>query len=150
MRRGTVDDRLITTFGRLVEVHSALGQRLGRALEQQCGIPHAWFEVLLRISRSEGRRLSMGMLAQQVALTTGGITKLLDRMVGEGLVQRVPCPTDRRVQFAALTAQGEAKLAHAARLHAANLRQAFVAFTASDLATLDELLDRLRDAPSAG
>jgi MarR family 2-MHQ and catechol resistance regulon transcriptional repressor len=147
MQQLTTDDRLITTFGRLVEVHSALGQRLGRALEQECGISHAWFEVLLRISRSESGQLSMGVLAQQVALTTGGITKLLDRMIAGGFVRRVPCPTDRRVQFAALTAHGEAKLEQAAKIHAANLRQAFVGFTAQDLASFDELLDRLRDAP---
>ena len=40
----------------------------------------------------------MSQLADQVALTSGGITRLLDRMTAAGLVQRVPCPTDRRVQ----------------------------------------------------
>ena len=52
----------------------------------------------------------MGALAQQVALTTGGVTRLVDRMISAGLVERVPCPTDRRVLFAALTPAGEAKL----------------------------------------
>ena len=138
------DEALITTFGRLVEAHSALGQQLGRRLEQQAGIPHSWFEVLLRISRAEGGQVSMGALAQQVALTTGGITRLLDRMIAAGLVQRVPCPTDRRVYFAALTRQGQAKLDQAAKGHATNLRQAFAGFTADDLRTFDDLLDRLR------
>lgn len=140
------DDSLITTFGRLVEVHSALGQQLGRALEQQCGISHSEFEVLLRISRAEGAQISMGALAQQVALTTGGITRLVDRLITAGLVQRVPCPTDRRVYFAALTEAGRAKLAEASALHAENLRQAFDGFSARDLQTFDELLDRLREA----
>lgn len=140
------DEALITTFGRLIEACSALGQQLGRSLEQQCGIPHTWFEVLLRISRADGGRISMGSLAQQVALTTGGITRLLDRMIAAGLVLRVPCPTDRRVYFAALTEQGRAKLDDAAEVHAANLQQAFAGFTAEDLRTFDDLLDRLRTA----
>jgi len=140
------DAALITTFGRLVEAYSALDRQLGRSLEQRCGIPHAWFEVLLRISRAEGGRISMGALAQQVALTTGGITRMLDRMIAAGLVQRVPCPTDRRVHFAALTEQGQAKLDDAAKVHAANLRQAFAGFTAGDLHTFDDHLDRLRAA----
>jgi MarR family 2-MHQ and catechol resistance regulon transcriptional repressor len=140
------DEALITTFGRLVEGYSALDRQLGRALEQRCGIPHAWFEVLLRISRADGGQISMGTLAQQVALTTGGITRMLDRMIGAGLVQRVPCPTDRRVYFAALTEQGQAKLDDAAKVHAANLRQAFAGFTADELRTFDDLLDRLRTA----
>lgn len=139
------DGALLTTFGRLVEAHSRLGKQLGRALEQQAGVPHAWFEVLLRISRADGGQVSMGSLAQQVALTSGGITRLVDRMVEAGLVQRVPCPTDRRVHYAALTPQGEDTLRQAVTVHAANLRQAFAAFSEQDLRTLDALLDRLRD-----
>jgi DNA-binding MarR family transcriptional regulator len=140
------DEALITTFGRVLEASTALGQQLGRALERQCGIPHAWFEVLLRISRADAGQISMGTLAQQVALTTGGITRLLDRMIAAGLVRRVPCPTDRRVYFAALTEHGRATLDDAATVHATNLRQAFAGFTAEDLRTFDDLLDRLRTA----
>lgn len=140
------DEALFTTFGRLVEAYSTLDQQLGRSLEEKAGIPHTWFEVLLRISRADAGRISMGALAQEVALTTGGVTRLLDRMIAAGLVQRVPCPTDRRVHFAALTKQGRAKLDQAAKGHAANLRQAFAGFTADDLRTLDDLLDQLRAA----
>ena len=138
------DQSLITTFGRLIEASSALTQQLGRSLEHHAGIPHTWFEVLLRISRSEGGQISMGALAQQVALTTGGITRLIDRMIAAGLVTRVPCPSDRRVFFAALTAEGRAKLTEAATGHADNLRHVFAGFTAQELRTLDSLLDRLR------
>lgn len=141
------DDRLVTTFGRLLEAHAALTRRAGRSLERECGIPHAWLEVLLRISRADGGQVSMGSLAQQVALTSGGITRLLDRMIDAGLVRRVPCPTDRRVLFAALTDQGGAKLAEALVVHAADLRDAFDGFTRRDLDGLDGLLDRLRGAP---
>ena len=140
------DDRLVTTFGRLLEAHAALTRRAGRSLERECGIPQAWFEVLLRISRADGGQVSMGALAQQVALTSGGITRLLDRMIDAGLVQRVPCPTDRRVLFAALTAQGNAKLAEALVVHTTDLRVVFDGFTGRDLDALDGLLNRLRDA----
>ena len=143
---GGVDDPLITTFGRLVEVHASLGQSLGRALEQQCGIGHSWFEVLLRIGRADGGRVSMGVLAQQVALTTGGITRMIDRMIAAGLVDRQPSPSDRRVQFAELTKLGKAKLDAAAAVHAENLSIAFTGFNQRDVAVLDELLDRLRNA----
>ena len=138
------DDALITTFGRLVEAHSSLGRQLGRSLEQRTGVPHGWFEVLLRVSRAAGGQVSMGELAEQVALTSGGVTKLIDRMVDAGLVQRVPCPTDRRVSFAALTGQGQEALDRAVQVHAADLRRAFVGFDEQDLRALDLMLDRLR------
>lgn len=140
------DDALITTFGRLVEAHSHLGKQLGRSLEQQVGVPQAWFEVLLRIRRADGGQVGMSALAQQVALTSGGITKLIDRMVSAGLVERVPCPTDRRVYFAALTPQGRDTLGRAVSVHAADLRQVFADFDEQDLSALDALLDRLRQA----
>jgi MarR family 2-MHQ and catechol resistance regulon transcriptional repressor len=140
------DDALISTFGRLLEAQSRLERRLGADLEARCNLPHAWFEVLLRLGRSPDDRLSMGTLAQQISLTTGGVTRLIDRMQAAGYVERVPCPTDRRVAYAALTAAGRAKLDDAASVHVANLRTVFADFSDDERGTLDALLDRLRQA----
>jgi MarR family transcriptional regulator, 2-MHQ and catechol-resistance regulon repressor len=139
-----IDDPLISTFGRLVEASSQLERRLGRALEAQCGLPHVWFEVLIRLARSTGGRLTMGALAEQVALTTGGITRLIDRMQAAGYVQRQPGHADRRVSYTAITDSGRAKLDEAATFHAANLRTAFAAISDRDRDRLDALLGRLR------
>jgi DNA-binding MarR family transcriptional regulator len=138
------DDALITTFGRLLEAQSRLERRLGADLEARCGLPHAWFEVLVRLGRSEAGRLTMGSLAEEVSLTTGGVTRLVDRMEAAGYVERVPCPTDRRVSYATLTERGRVKLDEAAPVHAANLQSVFASFSDEDRHTLDALLDRLR------
>ena len=138
------EDALISTFGRLVEVQARLERRLGADLEARFGLPHAWFEVLVRLSRSEDGRLTMGSLAEQVTLTTGGVTRLIDRMETAGLVERVACATDRRVSYAAVTDAGRAKLDEAAQVHAANLRSVFAAFSDEERETFDALLDRLR------
>lgn len=143
----STDDALITTFGRLVEVQGRLERRLGGDLEARCGLPHAWFEVLVRLSRSEAGQLTMGALAEEVVLTTGGVTRLVDRMEAAGLVERRPCSTDRRVSYAAMTDAGRAKLDDAGQVHAANLRAVFDGFSGAELATLDSLLDRLRALP---
>jgi MarR family transcriptional regulator, 2-MHQ and catechol-resistance regulon repressor len=144
------DDALITTFGRLVEVQGRLERRLGADLESRFGIPHAWFEVLVRLSRSEEGQLTMSALAEQVTLTTGGVTRLVDRMEAAGLVERLPCRTDRRVSYAAITKAGRAKLEETSAAHAANLRTVFDGFSAKELATLNSLLDRLRAVPAHG
>ena len=73
----------------------------------------------------------------------------LDRMQAAGYVERVPCPTDRRVSYAALTATGRAKLDEAARVHAANLRAVFERFDDDDRSRLDALLDRLREVSNS-
>jgi DNA-binding MarR family transcriptional regulator len=143
------DDALITTFGRLIEVQSRLERQLGADLESRCNLPHAWFEVLVRLGRSDGGQLTMGSLAEQVSLTTGGVTRLIDRMEAAGYVRRVPCATDRRVSYATLTDAGRVKLDGAAPVHAANLRSVFAAFSDEERQTLDALLDRLRTVPRA-
>lgn len=135
---------LTSTFGRLAEAYAVVERRLGRELEETCGLPHTWFEVMLRISRTEGGLASMGALAGQVALTTGGITRMVDRMIATGYVERVPCPSDRRVVYAALTRAGRAKLEQARRVNEAGLRTAFAGFSPEQLRQLDGLLDQLR------
>ena len=143
-----IDDRLITTFGRLLEASSRLGQRLGAALQAEVGLPHVWFEVLIRLARSAEGQLTMSALADQIALTTSGITRLIDRIQTAGYVERRPCPTDRRVAFAAITDTGREVLDRAAVVHARNLRAAFGEFGEPDLTALDTLLHRLRKAAS--
>ena len=79
-----IDDRLITTFGRLLEASSRLEQWLGAALQAEVGLPHIWFEVLIRLARSAEGHLTMSALADQIALTTSGITRLIDRIQTAG------------------------------------------------------------------
>ncbi|MFD9503376.1 MarR family winged helix-turn-helix transcriptional regulator [Streptomyces sp. NPDC060035] len=143
-----IDDPLITTFGRLLEASSRLERRLGASLQTETGLPHVWFEVLIRLARSDGGRLTMGALAEDIALTTGGVTRLIDRIRAAGYVERHPCPTDRRVAHAVITDKGRDILDRAAVIHAANLREVFSGFDDATLSSLDTLLDRLREAAS--
>jgi len=146
-RNKTLDDPLVTTFGRLLEATHHLEDVLGRDLADTSDLPLTWFEVLLRLSRSADGELTMGELSEQLALTTGGVTRLIDRMSTAGYVERRPCATDRRVLFTAITAVGRAALAPALRGHVQALREVFAGFSATDLARFDALLDRLRSTP---
>jgi DNA-binding MarR family transcriptional regulator len=141
-----VDEPLIRSWGRLVEAYSVLNRPLGASLEASCSLPMAWFEVLLRLARAEDDQLTMGALAGQVALTSGGVTRLLDRMVRAGYVDRRQCPRDRRIVYAALTPAGRGKVEEAAAVHARDLEQVFASVAPHERWLLDELLDRLRAA----
>jgi MarR family transcriptional regulator, 2-MHQ and catechol-resistance regulon repressor len=145
-RRRAIDDPLITTFGRLLEATSGLELRLGRAMEESSGLPVTWFEVLLRVARSDGSRLMMSELSQQLTLTTGGVTRLVDRIVDAGYLRREQAGHDRRVVYAVVTPEGRAVLDAAAADHAAELRDVFAGFSDAEIARLDKYLDRLRGA----
>jgi DNA-binding MarR family transcriptional regulator len=145
-RNNALDDPLVTTFGRLLEATHHLEDLLGRNLAATVDLPLTWFEVLLRLSRSNDGELTMGELSEQLALTTGGVTRLIDRMSTAGYVERRPCETDRRVLFTAITDAGRAVLTPALRGHVASLREVFAGFSTTELSRFDRLLDRLRSA----
>ncbi|MDV3223529.1 MarR family winged helix-turn-helix transcriptional regulator [Intrasporangium sp.] len=142
----TAEHDLVSTFGLLMEAYNSLEKQLGASLEERVGVPHQWFEVMLRISRAEDGLVAMGSLAEQVALTGGGVTRMVDRMVVAGLVVRVPCGKDRRVVYAALTPEGTAVLEKAVAVHDANLRSVLSDFAEAELDELEATLLRLRSA----
>ena len=79
----------IHTFGLLLEAHQRLTRLLDAELRRSDGISLQTFEVLLRISRSPDGRLTMSELAEQVALSAGGTTRLADRLERDGLVAQI-------------------------------------------------------------
>ena len=97
-----IGDERITLMGLLLETHAKITRALSAELEAACGIPLTWFDVLIRLGRSAERRLTMSQLAAQVSLTTGGVTRLVDRIAEAGYVERQNCPSDRRSIYVAL------------------------------------------------
>ena len=106
---GLQDDR-ITLVGLLTESYTALRTELDRGLERDADLPLGWFELLIRLARSPGQRLRMSDLAAQTSLTPSGLTRAVDRLEAAGLVERLPCPSDRRGAFASLTPVGSARI----------------------------------------
>jgi DNA-binding MarR family transcriptional regulator len=117
------NDRRVLAFGRLQGAANRLEYILGRAIEKECGISHVMFEVLLILGRAKGAGMSMGAVAQERVLTTGGVTRLVDRMEAAGLVAREENPGDRRGRLVTLTPLGEKTVVHAARLHTVNVQR---------------------------
>ncbi|HWI22422.1 MAG TPA: MarR family winged helix-turn-helix transcriptional regulator [Baekduia sp.] len=117
------DDEFVLLFGHLQGAANRLAYILGRALEQECGINHLTFEVLMILGRAGADGLPMRVIAQERVLTTGGATRLVDRMEAAGLVERTDDADDRRSRRVRLTAAGEDTAVRAARLHAENVRR---------------------------
>jgi MarR family 2-MHQ and catechol resistance regulon transcriptional repressor len=103
------DDPRITAMGLLSEAVGGLNARFAAQYAEH-DLTQAEFEALLRLSRSPGGALRMSDLAAQTQLTTSGITRVVDRLERDRLVERRACPTDRRGLFAHLTKAGLARL----------------------------------------
>ncbi len=145
----STDDRLVL-FGLLLETNARLERQLGAALEDAMGLPLPWFEVLLRVKRAEGGYLSMSSLATQTVYSSGGTTRLIDRIEAQGLVERAACPSDRRSVHVRLTARGEETLNKAIEVHVEHL-ETYVhsKLTAAERESLESSLRKLNGGPPA-
>lgn len=144
-RTSPIDDSRITAYGLLVEASRRLQRTFDRTLRDAHGMSSVTFEALLRLGRSPDRQISMSELGAQMVLTSGGVTRLIDRLEAEGYVERMPCPSDRRVHWAQLTDAGLAELEKAVATHLDDLQSHFVSeMTSDELEVVTKVLDRLR------
>ena len=134
----------VGAFVSLLRAHAGITRDLNTQLTVEHGLTLSDFEVLLRLSRAPDRRMRRVDLADQVLLSASGVTRLLDGLERQGLVERAACSTDRRVVYAVLTDTGLDRLRTAAESHFGQVDAVFGArFDAVELATLTGLLDRL-------
>lgn len=134
----------VSAFVSLLRAHAGITRDLNTQLTVEHGLTLSDFEVLLRLSRSPDRRMRRVDLADQVLLSASGVTRLLDGLERQGLVERAACSTDRRVVYAVLTDTGLDRLRTAAQSHFGQVDAVFGArFDDEELAALTGLLDRL-------
>jgi DNA-binding MarR family transcriptional regulator len=132
-------------WGALTRTHAAIVQRLQEALAQGDFPPLPWYEVLATIAEAPEQRLKMGELAEALVITRGGLTKLVDRLVRAGLLERTFCETDRRVSYATLLPAGRDLLAEMRPVVVAELDAAFAAnLSVAQADELRESLERVR------
>ena len=90
MGEGATDDDLITAWGLVHEAMNSIQPKLlGGITPDGKDMSGPWFEVLIRLQRTPGNRLPMSRLAREVSLSTGGFTKLADRLEREGCARYV-------------------------------------------------------------
>ena len=116
-------DEKVVLFGLLLETNARLTKDLGAALESSCQLPLAWFEVLLQLRQSADGRLKMSQMADAIVHSTGGTTRLVDRLEEASFVRREHCPSDRRSVYVSITDAGNAKLDEALGVHLTYLNE---------------------------
>jgi DNA-binding MarR family transcriptional regulator len=99
-----------------------LNDRLDQELQRDAGVPHAYYEVLVRLSEVPDRRIRMSALAELSLSSRSRLSHAVARLEEAGWVRRESCPTDRRGQVAVLTDEGFAALAAAAPAHVEGVR----------------------------
>jgi DNA-binding MarR family transcriptional regulator len=130
------DEEGLAAWEAFLSAHAAVVKVLERELQEELDLSLAFYEVLLRLRRAPKRRMRMQELAEEVFFSRSGLTRLVDRMEAEGLVERRPCPTDRRGVEAVLTEKGLVALREAAPVHLRGIESHFTRHLTADEAVL--------------
>src|SRR4051794_5936251 len=91
---------------RLMRVQSRVLDAVEQELKKSGFPPLAWYDALLELSRAASGELRPVELEQQMLIPQYSASRLIDRLVDEGLAVRRECKVDKRGQFVAITEAG--------------------------------------------
>lgn len=141
MRPLTPRDTRLSPWRAFVMAQAHVSRRLDEDLRAEHGLSLQEYVTLLILVEAPERRLRMGRLAEALALSKSGATRLIDRLVDDGLVARVTCSSDLRGAEAALTEAGVARLRTAAPTHLRGIAEYFLsAIDEEDLSTIERTM----------
>jgi DNA-binding MarR family transcriptional regulator len=128
----------------LLHAYASLVKQLDSELAATHGLSLSAFEVLWRVAATEQGRLRMTDLAELVLLSPSGLSRLIDRLEADRMIERVACPTDGRAINATITELGRARLAEAQTTHVEGIRRRFLSnFSESEVGQLADFWLRL-------
>ena len=127
-----------------LRAHAQVTRSLEAELVAEHDLPLPSYDVLVQLSESPDRRLRMTELADRVLLSRSGLTRLVDRLAREGLVERQSCPSDARGTLAVLTETGLQRLQDAWPTHLRGVAEHVTGkLTAEEVEQLTTLLGKL-------
>src|SRR5262245_52931419 len=140
--RPAAGDPRLASWRAFLRAYHQVARRLDEDLRAEHDLSLQEYAALLQLAEAPERRLRMGRLADGVLLSRSGVTRLVDRLVDDGLVDRLACPSDARGPEAILTETGLKRLRAAGPTHLRGIQAYFLAaFRGDELAALERTMD---------
>jgi DNA-binding MarR family transcriptional regulator len=138
------DDPRLDAWRAFLIAHARLFRRLDEELRVEHALSLPEYETLLQIAQAPERRMRMSQIASRVLLSKSGVTRLVDRLVADGFVERSQCSSDARGAEAGLTPAGLERLRAAATTHLRGIERYFLsAVEGDDLAVLGRMMESI-------
>ena len=145
-----LDEEEQRTWRSFIVASRLFWDRVERQLQQCAGIPHAYYEILVRLSEAPGRAMRMSQLAEVSTSSKSRLSHAVARLEERGWIRRSECPTDRRGQVAELTDEGFAALAAAAPGHVEQVRRSLIdALTPEQVTQLRQISEAIMASAGA-
>lgn len=125
-------DRRLAPWRAFLLAHARVSRRLDEELRAEHDLTIGEYDALLTIAQAPERRIRMRQLADEVILSKSGVTRLIDRLVDDGLVERSACLADARGAEAVLTERGLARLRAASKTHLRGVNEHFLSILDPD------------------
>jgi DNA-binding MarR family transcriptional regulator len=139
-------DPRLAAWRAFLRAHATVVRELERELQAEQGMALTDYDVLVQLAGADGRRLRMSELADRLLLSRSGVTRLVDRLVAAGMVERLTCDDDRRGQWASLTDAGLQRLRDATPTHLRGVAEHFLdRLSPEELGSLEGALGRVVD-----
>jgi DNA-binding MarR family transcriptional regulator len=103
---GQLETTRLHSWMYFLRAHSVIMRELSAELVREHDLTINDYEVLLYLANAPDRRMRRVDLATSVLVTASGITRILQGLEREGLVESATCDSDRRVSYACLTDAG--------------------------------------------
>jgi DNA-binding MarR family transcriptional regulator len=146
-----LDDEEQRAWRGLIAGTRAVFEAVDEQLQREAGMPHTYYEILVRLSEAPDRSLRMSELARATGSSRSRLSHAVARLEDAGWVIRRHCPSDARGQLAELTDAGDAALAAAAPGHVMRVRSAvFDRLTPAQVRQLRRISEALAARPPAG
>jgi DNA-binding MarR family transcriptional regulator len=135
----------------LLRVYWSLFRALDAEMEAKHGLPLTSYEVLIHLADAPEGKMRMRDLAEAALLSRSGLTRLVDRLERDGLIERASCPSDARGAYAVLTDKGRGLLAEARPAHRHGVRRRFLErFDEDELLQLGDFWERVLPGATGG
>ena len=139
-----LSSELLAPTAALLRAHIAVDAAITRKAAQPAGLDPAIADLLLRLSLAEGSSLRGVEIGRQLMVNPTKVSRLVDRAESQGLVERLPDPTDRRAQRVTLTRAGQEAVTAFEPLLASTLEAMLdQTFSKSELTQIIRLLNLL-------
>jgi DNA-binding MarR family transcriptional regulator len=140
---GKINEEQLRTWRAFLSAHATMLRRIALDLEEAGLPPLTWYDVLAALRDAPDGQLRQVEIADRVLLSHSGLSRLIDRIEKQGLVERRLCDTDRRAFFVSLTGEGREMLERMWPVYARGIAEDFLPALGSNPCEIRETLESI-------